>query len=65
MNLGAPSLETLRKLQNAYTCESGVLKFLSLSHHKLLENSCDPKVKPLVLIDNLFILLLLEMMGLH
>ena len=32
MNLGAPLSKTLRKLQSAYTCESGVLKFLSLSH---------------------------------
>ena len=53
MNLGAPSSETLRKLQSAYTCESEVLKFLSFSHYKLCENSCDPKVKPLVLTDNL------------
>ena len=30
MNLGAPSSETLRKFQSAYTCESGVLRFLSL-----------------------------------
>ena len=45
MNLGAPSSEALRKLQSAYACESGVLKFLSLSHDKLCENSCDPKVK--------------------
>ena len=53
MNLGVPSSETLQKLQGVYTCESGVLKFLSMSHYKLCENSCDPKVKPLVLIDNL------------
>ena len=44
MNLGAPS---------SGTRESGVLIFLSLSHYKLCENSCDPKVKPLVLTDNL------------
>ena len=30
MNLGAPSSEILRKFQSAYTCESGVLRFLSL-----------------------------------
>ena len=53
MNLGAPSSETLWILQSAYTCESGVLKFLSLPHYKLCENWCDPKVKPLVLRDNL------------
>ena len=53
MNLGVSSSETLQKLQSAYTCESGILKFLSLSHYKLCENSWDPKVKPLVLTDNL------------
>lgn len=53
MNLGAPSSETFRKLQSIYTCESGVPKPLSLSHCKLSENSCDAKVKPLVLTDNL------------
>ena len=31
VNLGAPSSETLRKLQSAYTCESGFLKFLSFN----------------------------------
>ena len=31
----------------------GVLIFLSLSYYKLCENSYDPKVKPLVLTDNL------------
>ena len=49
----APSPGILRKLQSAYTCESGVQKFLSLSHYKCCENSCDPKVKSLVLTDNL------------
>ena len=44
MNLGAPS---------SGTRESGVLIFSSLSHYKLCENSCDPKVKQLVLTDNL------------
>lgn len=53
MNLGAPSSETFRKLQSVYTCESGVPKLLSLSHCKFCENSCDAKVKPLVLTDNL------------
>ena len=52
INLGAPSSETLRKLQSAYTWESGDLKFLSLSHYKLCECSYDSKVKPLFLIDN-------------
>ena len=53
MNLGVPSSETHRKLQSAYTCKSGVLKFLSLSHYQFCENSFDAKVKPLVLTDNL------------
>ena len=34
MNLGGPSSEIHRKLQSAYTCKSGVLKFLSLSHYQ-------------------------------
>ena len=51
MNLGGPSSETLQKLETAYTCESRILKLLS--HYKLCENSCHPKVKPLVLTDNL------------
>ena len=40
-------------MQTGYTCESGVLKSLSLSHYKHFENSYDPKVKLLVLTDNL------------
>ena len=42
INFGRPSSETLQKFQNAYTYESGVLKFLSLSDYKLCENSYDP-----------------------
>ena len=48
MNLRRPSSESLQNEQNAYTYESGNPKFLSLSHYKLCENSCDPKAKPLV-----------------
>ena len=46
-------IRTVRKLQSTYTCESEVLKFLSLPHYKHCENSCEAKVKPLVLTDNL------------
>ena len=50
LNLETPSSEIPWKLQSAYTCESGVLKFL---HYKLCEFLYDLKVKPLVLTDNL------------
>ena len=53
LNLETPSSETPWKLQSAYTCESGVLKFISLSHYKLCEFLYDLKVKSLVLTDNL------------
>ena len=35
MNFWGPSPETLRKMQGAYTCKSGVIKHLSLLHYKL------------------------------